>query len=190
MIDDVLVFLKNRLNNALNTGQDPAESLENQVVFLDGQSAESLTFKLGAVTALLVNIEEETMLRPADPYVRIAPNGIRERINPDIRLNLYVLFVARYTRYEDALRYLSHIIRYFQSHRIIEQADAPELSDEISKLVIELITLPFGEQNDIWGSLRVHYQPSVLYKVKMVIFRDEDAAPITPTTEKELKTSQ
>ena len=47
MINDVLVFLKNRLNTHFSGGLSPDESLEDQVVFLDGQIMDSLTFKLG-----------------------------------------------------------------------------------------------------------------------------------------------
>ena len=49
-------------------------------------------------------------------------------------------------------------------------------SENIERLVIELVTLPFSQQNEIWSALRVAYHPSVLYKVKMVVFQDEDGA--------------
>jgi hypothetical protein len=35
----------------------------------------------------------------------MAPDGTRYKIQPEIRLNLYVLFVARFKQYEDALHY-------------------------------------------------------------------------------------
>ena len=54
---------------------------------------------------------------------------------------------------------------------------------------MELITLPFSEQNEIWNALRIHYLPSVLYKVKMIVFRDEDAMPLPETAEKTIRTS-
>jgi hypothetical protein len=40
----------------------------------------------------------------------MALDGTRHRTQPEVRLNLYVLFVARFKQYEDALRYLSLII--------------------------------------------------------------------------------
>lgn len=175
MISDALVFLKNRLNTYLNSGRNPDDSQEDPVVFLDGADMEPLTFKLGAVSVLLINIEEENTLRAPDPYIRTFPDGTRQKVHPEIRLNLYVLFVARFTQYEEALRYLSLIIRYFQNHPVSNHHEAPELSENIEQLVMELVTLPFSEQNEVWNSLRVTYHPSVLYKVKMVVFQDEDA---------------
>jgi hypothetical protein len=192
VISDILIFLKNRLNAYLQTkwGWNPEESREDHVVFIDGERMDPLTFQLGAVSTLLINIEEENVLRLPDPYMRVYPDGIREQVQPDIRLNLYVLFVARFKQYEDALHYLSVIIQYFQNHRVLNHHNAPELDERIEKLVIELITLPFAEQNEVWNALRTTYHPSVLYKVKMVVFRDEDAEIVTAMGDQNLRISQ
>ena len=40
--------------------------------------------------------------------------------------------------------------------------------------MLELVTLPQGEQNEIWSALRVSYQPSALFRVRLVVFRDAD----------------
>lgn len=189
MINEALVFLKNRLNAHLDSGRNPEDSQEDQVVFLEGQNTDPLTFKLGAVSVLLINLEEENTLRTPDPYIRSSPDGARQKIHPEIRLNLYVLFVARFKQYEESLRHLSLIIRYFQKHRLLNQHNAPELSENIEQLVMELITLPLSEQNDVWGALRVTYQPSVLYKVKMIVFQDEDALDMVEIEEKTLRIS-
>src|SRR5205085_10678589 len=91
MISEVLVLLKNLLNAHLSLGQSPTESQEDRVVFLDGQSMDPLSFKLGAVSVLLINVEEENVLRAPDLYSRVSSDGTRQKANPEIRLNLYVL---------------------------------------------------------------------------------------------------
>ena len=187
MISKALFFLKNRLSAHLNSGRHPDESQKDPVVFLDGQNMDPLTFKLGAVTTLLINIEEENALRAPDRYTRMTSDGVRQKVHPEIRLNLYVLFVAHFKQYETSLRYLSLIIRYFQNHRLLDHHNAPELSENIEQLVMELITLPFSEQNEVWNALRVTYHPSVLYKVKMIVFQDEDAVGMPQITEKVLE---
>ncbi len=189
MISEALVFLKNRLNAHLSSGLNPEESYEDPVVFLEGQNIEPLTFKLGAVSVLLINIEEENTLRPPDLYQRVGPNGARQKVNPEIKLNLYALFVAHFKQYEESLRYLSLIIRYFQQHRLLDHHNSPELSANIDKLIMELITLPFSEQNEVWNALRVTYHPSVLYKVKMIVFQDQDGLLMPELGEKTLKTN-
>lgn len=189
MISDVLVLLKDQLNIHLNAGWDPSESREDQVVFLDGENMEPINFKLGAISVLLINVEEENSLRPADLYRRTNSDGSQQKIQPDIRLNLYVLFVARFKQYEESLRSLSFVIQYFQNHRVLNHHNTPELSEDIEKIIIELITMPFSEQNEIWNSLRTTYHPSVLYKIRMVIFRDKETTDMPELTDKDLRTT-
>ncbi len=190
MIDQALIFLKQRLNGHLNLGREPVQSQEDPVVFLDGDQMDTLSFKTGAVTALLVNTEMENTLRSADLYGRTSPNGGRQEVQPDIRLNLYVLFVSRYRQYEDALSSLSQIIQYFQHHRVFDQQSAPELNEDIKKLIVEMITLPFAEQNEVWSALRVSYQPSVLYKVKLIVYRTDPTPHRPKIDQKTIRVSQ
>jgi hypothetical protein len=183
MLNEVLTFLKSSLNDHLRVKGTSHEPQEDQVVFLAGSSADSLGLKLGTVSALLVRIEQEKVLRAADLYQRTMPDGTIQNAAPEIRLELFVLFVAHYSQYEDALRKLSAIIAYFQDHRLITAESAPDLSENIQQLVIELVTLTFAEQNEIWGSLRLPYHPSVLYKVKMVVFRADAKAATAAVSE-------
>lgn len=192
MLNEVLVFLKNHLNHQLNprAGLTDTASQEETVVFIDGEKTDPINFKLGAVTALLINVEEENTLRPSDPYQVMSATGEKLMVKPEIRLNLFVLFVARFKQYELGLSYLSDIIQHFQSHRVFDRHSAPELSEDIEKLNLELVTLPFSEQNELWNALRSTYLPSVLYKVKMIVFRDTESRRSPEVAEKDLRTSQ
>jgi hypothetical protein len=183
MISEALTFLKSHLNAHLNAqaGAGADASGEDRVVFLDGEKFDPISFKLGAVTTLMMNVEEEKTLRAADPYVRVAEDGTRLRAQPDIRLNLYVLFVARFKSYEHGLDYLGRIIAHFQTHRVFDRQSAPDLDPRIGKLIMELTTLSLAEQNEIWNALRTTYHPSVFYRVKMLAYRDDlvqGAAPV------------
>ena len=189
MIGDVLVFLKQQLNDFMRLSLGHDGSQPDPVDFIDGEKMDPLTFRAGAVSLLLLNLEEESSLRAADPYRRTTSNGVQQAIQPDIRLNLYVLFVARYVRYVDSLHALSLVIRYFQNHRVFAHSNAPGLSESIERLSVELITLPFAQQNEVWNALRVSYHPSVLYRVKMVVFQDEEALAAPELTEKVINTS-
>jgi hypothetical protein len=182
MIGEVIKFLRDRLNKALPRDSDGAA--EDLFVYVGTDRDDAVSFKSGAVSVLLIRIEEDNALRPPDLYARSAADGTRQRVEPEIRLNLYVLFVARFPDdYSRSLHHLSGVIRYFQNHRIFNQENSPELKDDISYLVLELLTPSFSEQNEIWGALRAAYQPSALYKVKMVVFQDADAKAATETRE-------
>lgn len=189
MISKVLVFLRKNIDEYLRSriGNFPDTELsEDRISFIDGEKMDPPAFKLNAISLLLINIEEEKTLRNADPYTRNLSDGNKQQIQPAIRLNLYILFVAHFKNYEQNLSYLSFIIQFFQNHRLMDQHSFPDLDSSIRQLAIELVTLPFSEQNEIWSALRTAYHPSVLYKVKLVIFEDEDVMPATSITEKNL----
>lgn len=184
MIDGVLVLLRDLLNAHLNAGSlDAGDSAEDEVVLIDGDQLDPVTFKSGAISALIVNLEADNTLPRADPFRRALADGTQIAVSPAIRLNLYVLFAARFKQYERGLAQLSAIMQYFQHHRVLDRTNAPALAPEIDKLVIELVTLPLGEQNELWGTLRTAYHPSVLYRVRLVTFAEPDAAPGPEITE-------
>lgn len=189
MLNDTLVFLKNSLNAHLSINK-PHDPQEDQVVFPVGQNTDSLSFKLGAVTLLLINLEQENVLHAPNLYRRTLPDGTVQSVNPEIRLNLSVLFVANYQQYEDSLRALSAIIQYFQNHRLINQQNAPGLGEDIEQLVVELVTLSLAEQNEVWGSLRAHYHPSILYKIKTLIYEGNTTTSAPVLQEKDIQVSQ
>lgn len=192
MIGDVLVFLRDHLNAKLNLVSDlrSGDAREEKVVLVDGEKMDPIAFKLGAVSVLLINVEEENTLRQADQYAAPSADGSLSKVQPEIHLNLFVLFVARFKQYDQGLNYLSLIIQHFQSHRVFNRHNAPALSEGIEKLVLELVTLPFAEQNEIWNALRTTYHPSVMYKVKMIVFRDQDTVSMPEVEETILRTSQ
>nr|VFK36483.1 MAG: Protein of unknown function (DUF4255) [Candidatus Kentron sp. SD]VFK77806.1 MAG: Protein of unknown function (DUF4255) [Candidatus Kentron sp. SD] len=188
MIDEALIFLKNQVNAHIDpkAGATPGVA-DDKVVLIDGEKT-PVTFQPEAISLLLVNIAEERVLREADPYSRAAGGG-SQKVFPDIPLYLYVLFAARFKKYSEGLGHLSSIIGYFQNHRVLDRQNAPTLDSRIEKLVMELVSLPFCEQADMWSGLRSSYRPSVLYKASMVVFRDEDGTPTTRITDKELRKS-
>jgi hypothetical protein len=190
VINETLVFLKNSLNALLNAGANSPVPQEDQVVFPVGGAIESINLKLGAISIVLINIEQDNVLRAPDLYRRTGADGRLQEVQPEIRLNLLVLLVAHYQKYEDSLRNLSTVIQYFQNHRLITQRDSPALNENIEQLVVELVTLSFSEQNEVWGALRLPYHPSALYKVKMVVFQAEPALGGTAVEEITTRVSQ
>ena len=72
MIGDVLSLLRDQLDAFLRAAapaldENPADA---RVQLPDGAKADPIEFRLNAITLLLVNIEQETGLRSADPYLR------------------------------------------------------------------------------------------------------------------------
>ncbi len=120
----------------------------------------------------LVNIEEEKNLKPARKVKEI-PGQMIVHQNPEINLNLYVLFAAFSSHYETSLGIISDVIGCFQSKPLLTHSNTPALSPSIEKIIMELSSLSFEQQNHLWSTLGAKYTPSVLYKLRMLSI-DED----------------
>jgi hypothetical protein len=175
MLSDVFQVLARNLDAYFNNAPGGDNDPQSDVVKLLQQEGDqdAIKFPLNKITPLLINIEEEGHLRPGDRFSRTSLNGNKEYVFPDVRLNLYILFVSHFQEYADALNYLSLIVKYFQSHPVLDHQNTPELHKDIDKLIIELKTLPLAEQNEVWNALRSAYRPSLLYRVKMLVFQTE-----------------
>ena len=183
LIADALEFLRGRLNAAMPRDAAGA-SAEDLFVYAGANGEEAVTFPANAVSLILVRIEEDPTHRRPDQYLQVTPDGVRKRSEPDIRLNMFVLVVARFPEdYRLSLHHLSRVVGYFQNHRVFNRENSPELHERIPQLMMELVTLSFAEQNEIWSALRVSYQPSALYRVRMVVFSDQEARPVAATKE-------
>lgn len=172
MIDKAVVFLQKHLN-----GKFRDETAQDRVVLAKVQK-DYVELATEAVTIIMVGLEPDPMARSADPFRAVTPGGGSAPVRPELRLNLYLLFAARFAAYESSLRYISRILQYFQENPVLTAQNAPEIDPEIDKLVMELQELPFTQQNDIWSTLKVAANPSALYRMKMVVFRQ---APVVET---------
>jgi len=142
MIDHVLTFLKDQLNSYLKV-KTGVEGFE--VVFVQERTPREITLPKEALSALLVNLEEERTFRSGAAYqhqrdITSLPN--KTLLPHLLYLNLYVLFVANFTNYSQSLKLLSLVISFFHSHRLFESQNSPALSSDIQKLTLELVNLP------------------------------------------------
>ena len=176
MFDEVFVLIKNKLNSFFNSyieNNGGGNGFQEYVTFLEGEKIDPLVIPVNKVTPILVNIEEEKVLRMADRYEGSLRNGKRTDINPSIRVNMLILFVSKVSNYEQSLKFLSLIIKCFQNTPVFNHENTPTLNPEIERLRMELITLPINQQNELWNALRTNYHPSVVYKVNLLVFHDD-----------------
>ena len=171
LIGAALTFLRDQVNAHLQEGK--TDSGQPLVVFIEGDKIDPLNIQSGRVNILVVNIEEERELRGANPYY----DSYKQRINPDIPLTISALFIARFNDYPTSWNYLTDIIRFFQSHPVLERADnqaqsSNNMPEGIESLRCEMISLNFQQQNEVWGALRITQHPALLYKIKLINLRD------------------
>ncbi len=120
----------------------------------------------------LINVEEEKVFKSQVPRPVQRENGKYSLQEPDIKLNLYILISAYNKNYEDGLKIISEVVSFFQSNVVFEKESA-KLPDGVEKIIAELYTVNFEQQNQIWASLSTGYLPSVIYKLRMFVVESE-----------------
>ena len=101
-------------------------------------------------------------------------------LEPEIKLNLHVMFAANFKQYDTALKYISYVLMYFQSHHYFSSEEYPALDERIGKLTMELQSLSYEQLNQVWAFIGGKQLLSVIYKVRMVILQDEAQMAIQP----------
>ena len=100
--------------------------------------------------------------------------------NPELKLNLYILLVANFALYKTGLEFLSGAIGFFQSKNVFTHDNTVDLDPAIQKLIVEMHTLSFEQQNHLWGSLGAKYLPSIMYKVRLLSIQEGHAKDEQP----------
>ena len=194
MIHTCLSFITNELNEYLKirTGSPTVDR-----VFLTSVATEGggLMIPDKSVGVSLINIEEDRVYKDQKSSV-INNSGNVERLNPEIKLNLYVLISANFQNtnendssddYVEGLKQLSFIISFFQARNVFTPETSPNMAGydlNLKKLVVELYSYSFEQLYNFWSVVGAKYLPSVLYKVKMLTFQERELFDSTIPIEK------
>jgi len=135
----------------------------------------------GEVGVMLVSVEEEKNMKPQIQKEKRTDSSV-SFANPEIYLNLYILIAVKPAdngddSYGIALKRLSLVLEYFQANSFFENVTLPASSETIEKMMVDLFSLSFEQQNQLWASLGAKYLPSVVYKIRLVVIdKDEFGA--------------
>ncbi len=124
------------------------------------------------VVLSMVNIEQDSVYKPVEAFKRVE-GGKSQRINPQININLYVLFVANLSVYTEAMKSIAHVISFFQLNPSFDYADFAGEKGPKGRLSFDLFSMTFEQQNNLWSVLGAKYMPSVVYKVGMLEIQDQ-----------------
>jgi hypothetical protein len=176
--------LLNGLLNSFILQKDPLNLLgavPRPVILTNIVDQENKLLKTGGdyIFMSLVNIEEETVGKSQLPYFKTADDKINV-VNPDIKLNLYIQFAAfsddtqsNPPGYERSLKLLDQVVFFFQNKNVFNASQYSVLFDNnIEKLIVEPISLTFEQLNHLWATLGAKYLPSIIYKCRMLTFRE------------------
>ncbi len=179
MLDLALEFIRDELNGFISarTGSDqetvvlsrfPSDNNNNRYAFDED--------KLGMT---VINLEEERTVKsqlPTHAYV----NGQHVVREPDIKINVHTLIGANYQQYDEALKFISLVLVFFQSHPVFTPTDYPALDPRIERLAAELQSPTYEQLNQIWGFVGAKQLPSVIYRIRMVVLQDAEPGEMRP----------
>lgn len=167
MLDIALKFLTSELNTYLSTQMT---STPEEVVRMSKlvDDAGKYAFE-NSIAAAIINIEEDRIFKSQTPD-HIYTNGQHIVLEPELKLNLHVIFAANFDvkNYDQALKYISYVLTFFQSHPAFTSEEYPALTPSIEKLTVELQSLSYEQLNQVWAFIGAKQLPSVIYKVRMV----------------------
>lgn len=172
IIYQALYFLKNQLNSYLRFQLGAAygdTAFISNPVSQDGSAAANTSDR---ILLTLTNVEEERIGKQQTPPIKQV-NGREVKVQPEIKLNLYVLFIANRNNYEESLKFISHVITFFQSKHVFNLQNSPDLDPQIERLIAELASVSYEQLNNLWGAMGAKYMPSVLYKVRMLTVQSD-----------------
>jgi hypothetical protein len=124
-----------------------------------------------AVVITMVNIAEEATMKNNPAYT--TGNNTVAYSNPPVFINLFLLFTAKMQLYEQNLRYISHVISYFQGRSLFTTSVFTDLTaddgnNQDLRITVELQSLTLEQVNYIWSTLGGKQSPFVLYKVRLL----------------------
>lgn len=177
MLDLALQFLGDEISGYLHarTGSDAVKCKPSKLVDEAGKYA-VVEDSLGVS---LIRVAEERTFKAQVPEATYV-DGRHVILEPPLKLNLHVLVAAHFKLYDQALKYLSHVLTFFQAHPAFTPAEYPALEVRIEKLLVELESLTYEQLNQIWAFIGGKHLPSVVYQVRLVTLQDQAPPAIRP----------
>jgi len=175
MLDVAVNFLAKELNAYLlaRTGATFGSALLSRIANDAGKWA----IPEDQIGVALVSVEEERALRSQLPQAVYA-DGRHVVLEPELKLNLHLLFAANFKQYDQGLRQLSHVLVFFQAHPVFTRERYAGLDSRIEKLGVDLLSPSFEQLNQLWAFVGAKQLPSALYRVRLVALQDIEPAAI------------
>lgn len=169
MINNILTYYTGRLENFLENIFHQPEGIV-KLSYINETDKEDILNKL---VVTLISVERETAAGIGGGGMRNASGAFNKGF-PPVYVNLNVMFAAVYDpkRYADSLSVLSAVLLFIQANPLFNVGGK-------QKYTVEVMSLSAEELNNIWSCVGGHYYPSVVCKIKGVVF---DAGEIRGTS--------
>ena len=130
----------------------------------------------------LLNVENEPAAGSRVDYRALKGGVVKQR--QALHLNLYFLVAAHFAteNYNEALKYISETVSFFQVNNHLDSKSEPRLEGKVEQLLIEICRWNIDETSRMWHMMGAKYLPSVAYKMRMITFIDNTTSLVIPVT--------
>lgn len=130
------------------------------------------------VVISLINIEKETN-KPFYVRTQKLENGNYSNFNPIERYNLDLLISCNFDDYSETLKFLDAVILFFQINNYIDASTSSSIPEGLTKLEFEFEKITFQQMQSLWTAMGAKYQPSVIYKMRLIKIQANETTGIT-----------
>lgn len=131
------------------------------------------------VVLSLINIEKETN-QPFYIQNKKLENGNYSNFNPVERYNLDLLISSNFDDYTESLKFLDAIIYFFQINNYLDASSSSSIPEGLTKLEFEYEKISYHQMHSLWTAMGAKYQPSIIYKMKLVKVQAHETVEIIP----------
>lgn len=182
MINKALQFTNDVLDQFLRNrfGLDENKVLLNNLIEANGTLPQ---INQNKVVISLINIEKET-IKPFYVRNQKLENGNYAHVNPSERYNLDILISSNFDDYNETLKFLNAVILFFQANAVLDGASFSRIPRGLNKLEFEIEKISYHQMQSLWTAMGAKYQPSVIYKMRLVTLQANEADGYIPAVSK------
>lgn len=170
-------FVKNKLNSYFRNTSRWAEdkAIIANVAGVQAGSDPEYADKL-LISLAHMNIEYSLF----NQHGKVANGEQYSRVPSPLTFNVDLLFSASANKYEESLKLLSDTIGFFQSNHFYDSTNSTGLPEGVQKLNLSVLDLDYHESSQLWSRLGAKYVPSVLYRMRLVVFDSGQVEAVVP----------
>ena len=182
MITKALQFTLSSLDQFLKTrmGLDESKVVLNNLIEGNGSIPQ---INQNKIVISLINIEKETT-KPFYNRTQRLENGNYSEVRPSERYNLDILISSNFDNYSEALKFLNAIILFFQINSTLDSNSSTNIPLGLSKLEFEIEKITYRDMQSLWTAMGAKYQPSVIYKMRLITIQGDEADGFVPEIKK------
>lgn len=185
MIHTVLEYVRDMLNQHFKN-EFPGSIVKVVLSNLENANGSEVDKTANSIVFFLFNVTEETTLKNNLNRSVSAGQSSLTKKQGAFHLNLQVMFYSNFMKgkYAEGLTYLSSLLRFFNTNKKMTPPQANDKKDNISNLTFELCKLDLDELSHLWSVIGGKFMPSLLYKVRILVFDEALITDLIPAIDK------